>query len=70
LADTDMDLESRRVLKKEFRLSKRAAQDNINTAISRGLMLSQKLYLNPNDRRRGKVNSDEGKSAFDKFLGD
>jgi phage terminase small subunit len=70
LADEHLEPEERRVLKKEFRLSKRGEQDNINTAISRGLMLSQKLYLNPNDRRRGKVNDTDGKSALDKFLDD
>ena len=56
---------------KSIRMAKRTEQDNVNTAISRGTILSQKLFLNPNDRRKGKLPEEgEGKDAFGAFLKD
>lgn len=63
--------EDERAELKFIRQSRQQAEDAVNKAMARGLMLSQKLYLNPNDRRKGKVSSgSEGKSAFDSFLVD
>jgi phage terminase small subunit len=53
---------------KYIRASRQQAEEALNRAIARGLMLSQKLYLNPSSRRSGKVPNGEGKSAFDEFL--
>lgn len=53
---------------KYIRASRQQAEDSLNRAMARGLMLSQKLYLNPSSRRSGKVPTGSGKSAFDEFL--
>ncbi len=45
------------------------AQDTTNKAIMRGLGLSQKLYMNPNDRKKGKVDDGEDKTGLDAFMG-
>jgi len=56
---------------KSIRTAKRSEQDNVNTAISRGMGLSQKLYLNPNDRRKGKISENpDKKDPFSTFLDD
>lgn len=53
---------------KYIRASRQQAEDSLNRAMARGLMLSQKLYLNPSSRRSGKVPNGAGKSEFDEFL--
>ncbi len=60
--------ESERAELKYIRASRQQAEEALNRAIARGLMLSQKLYLNPSSRRSGKIPGGEGKTAFDEFL--
>lgn len=60
--------ENERAELKYIRSSRQQAEEALNRAIARGLMLSQKLYLNPSSRRSGKVSNGDGKSAFDEFL--
>jgi len=61
--------EGERAELKYIRQTRQQAEDAVNKAMARGLMLSQKLYLNPSDRRKGKVPTGAGKSEFDEFLG-